>query len=203
MTNEKNIGLKSVLMKIRTYIDEGAEARKLLNADELYVVGEKLYGAIATGHKLVTFGNGGSAADAQHMAAELSGRFMNKRKSLPAIALTTNTSTLTAIGNDYSYEEVFSRQVQGLVQKGDFVVGISTSGNSKNVIRGINEARKLGAYTVALTGRSGGKLINIAEKTITVDSDKTPIIQEVHIAIIHTLCMILDELLKLPRVLRT
>ncbi len=181
---------------IRAYINEGAEARKAINVENIEVLGGRLYSAIKSGHKLITFGNGGSAADAQHMAAELTGRFSFERKSLPAIALTTNTSALTAIGNDYSYDEVFSRQVDGLVEKGDFVVGISTSGNSQNVINALDAARSKGAFTLALTGKKGGKIKDHADSVIRVESETTPIIQEVHVAVIHLICLVLDKRLK-------
>jgi D-sedoheptulose 7-phosphate isomerase len=178
---------------VRKYIDDGAEARKRLDHEEIYSLGKRLHETIKNGNKLITFGNGGSAADAQHIAAELSGKFMFERRSLPAIALTTNTSVLTAIGNDYSYDDIFARQVEGLVNRGDFVIGISTSGNSPNVIKGLATAKSKGAFTLALTGRSGGKMKDLANHTLRVESDKTPIIQEVHIAVGHLLCMIAEE----------
>jgi D-sedoheptulose 7-phosphate isomerase len=148
------------------------------------------------GGKLITFGNGGSAADAQHFAAELSGKFLKERKSFPAVALTTNSSSITAIGNDFDYSKVFSRQIEGLCSRNDFVVGISTSGNSQNVVEGIKKAKEIGAFTLGLTGREGGKLKNVADLCIKVKSDMTPIIQEVHIAIIHMICYSFDEMLE-------
>ena len=126
---------------------------------------------------------------------EAIGHFTKERGALPAIALSTNTSSMTAIANDYTYDDVFSRPVAALTNKGDIVVGISTSGNSKNVIKAINAAKEKGAYTVALTGRSGGKLKDVVDELFNVDSDFTPIIQEVHISIIHMICLELDRIL--------
>jgi D-sedoheptulose 7-phosphate isomerase len=181
---------------LRRYIGDGIEARRSVDPEKIVEVSRILHERLEIGGKLITFGNGGSAADSQHFAAELSGRFLRERRSLPAIALTTNSSSITAIGNDYDYSDVFSRQVDGLCTENDFVVGISTSGNSKNVVRGIEIARGKGAFTLGLTGKSGGRLAQVADECIKVDSDSTPIIQEVHIAIIHMICYTLDGLLK-------
>ena len=145
--------------------------------------------------KVVLFGNGGSAADAQHIAAELVGRYTLERKSLPAIALTTNTSVLTAIANDYNFDRIFERQVEGLVNPGDVIIGISTSGNSENVIRGILKAKEKEALTIAFTGREGGKLKNIVHISFNAPSDKTPRIQEVHITIGHIICELVERTL--------
>ena len=143
---------------------------------------------------MLLFGNGGSAADAQHIACELGGKFYLDRAPLPVIALTTNTSSLTAIGNDYSYEEIFARQVRGLAKQGDIVVGISTSGNSPNVLRGIEEAKQLGAITVAFTGQ-GGRLKELAEYVLSVPSSDTPRIQEAHITAGHIICYLVEDTL--------
>jgi len=140
------------------------------------------------GNKIVVFGNGGSAADAQHIAGELIGRFQMERNSLPVIALNTDTSILTALGNDYSFEIIFSRQCESLVKKGDVVIGISTSGNSKNVINGLNTSKQNGAVTLALLGNNGGKIKNIVDTPIIVNSKSTPRIQEVHRVIYHIIC---------------
>jgi len=148
--------------------------------------------ALRGGKKLLVFGNGGSAADAQHFAAELVGRFEKERPGLAAIALTTDTSALTAIANDFGYDEVFARQVQALAQPGDVVVGISTSGNSKSVLKGLDEAKKLKAWTAAMTGMTGGKLKSAVDCCITVPSDRTALIQECHIALIHAICATVD-----------
>lgn len=153
----------------------------------------ELIRALRAGKKLVIFGNGGSAADAQHFAAELVGRFELERSGLPAIALTTDTSALTAIANDFGYDEVFSRQVRALVQPGDVVIGISTSGNAKSVIKGLEEAKKLKAWTAAFSGMTGGQLKGLVECCITVPSQRTAHIQECHIALIHAICACVDD----------
>jgi D-sedoheptulose 7-phosphate isomerase len=151
-----------------------------------------IVGALRSGGKLVIFGNGGSAADAQHIACELVGRYMMERRALPAIALTTNTSCLTAIGNDYSFDEVFARQVRALVRAGDVAMGISTSGRSRNVILGMRAARELGAGTVGLTGADGGELCSVSDVCVRVPSRLTPRIQEAHIAIGHIISEIVE-----------
>lgn len=143
--------------------------------------------------KIISFGNGGSAADAQHLAAELSGRFERERPGLPGVALTTNTSALTAIANDYGYSQVFARQLQGFVKRGDVVIAISTSGNSASVIEAVKEAKKLGAVAIGWTGRDGGKLKKVVDICLHVPSDRTSRIQEGHLAILHTLCGLVDE----------
>jgi D-sedoheptulose 7-phosphate isomerase len=145
------------------------------------------------GGKILFCGNGGSAADSQHLAAELTGRFINDRRPLAAISLSTDTSALTCIGNDYSFGEVFARQVAGLGRKEDLLIAISTSGNSVNVIRAIEEAKKLGMYTVGLLGRDGGKLRAICNHSIVVPSQVTARIQECHILIGHTLCGLIEQ----------
>jgi D-sedoheptulose 7-phosphate isomerase len=145
--------------------------------------------------KLVSFGNGGSAADAQHLAAELAGRFEKERPGLPAVALTTNASTLTAIANDYDYVRVFSRQVENFVRRDDVAVAISTSGNSPNVLEGARAAKAAGAAVIAWTGQGGGKLKDIADVCLEVPSRRTSRIQEGHLAILHTLCYLVDEAL--------
>lgn len=137
-------------------------------------------------------GNGGSAADAQHLAAELQGRFLHDRRPMSSVALTTNTSTLTAIGNDYGYDQVFDRQVIGLGRPSDVLVGLSTSGNSRNVIRAIEAAKDMGIYTLGLTGSGGGAMAEICDDCIRVPSDHTARIQEMHIAVGHMLCEIIE-----------
>ena len=144
--------------------------------------------AIKNGNKIILFGNGGSAADAQHIAAELMGKFQLKRRSYPAIALTDNSSTVTAVGNDFSFDDIFSRQCEGIVNNNDVVIGISTSGNSKNVINGLNTSKQNGAVTLALLGSGGGKIKNIVDVSIIVNSNSTPRIQEVHRIIYHIIC---------------
>jgi D-sedoheptulose 7-phosphate isomerase len=145
------------------------------------------------GKKILIAGNGGSAADAQHFAAELVGRYGFDRPSLPSIALTTDSSNLTAIGNDYGYEYVFSRQLEGLGQEGDLFIGISTSGNSQNVINAFISAKDRGITTVALVGRDGGKMATMADYAIIVPSNATPRIQEAHLLIEHMICDIIEK----------
>jgi len=149
-------------------------------------------GSLKSGGKLILFGNGGSAADSQHIAAELVGRFKKDRPPISAIALSTNTSTITALGNDYGYETSFSRQLEALARKGDVAMGISTSGNSPNVIEAIKTAEKLGLKTIAMTGRDGGKLAGLADITLKVPSDNTPRIQELHITAGHIICELIE-----------
>lgn len=163
-------------------------------------VAQALVKALQGGKKLVVFGNGGSAADAQHFAAELVGRFEKERPGLPAVALTTDTSILTAVSNDYSYDEVFARQVQALVNEGDVVVGISTSGNAKSVLRGIEEARRRKAWTAGFSGQTGGRLKDAVHCCICVPSPRTAHIQETHIALIHAICACVDEAFLVARV---
>ena len=145
------------------------------------------------GNKVVLFGNGGSAADAQHIAAELIGRFNTNRKSLPAIALSDNPSTITAISNDFSFDSVFSRQCESLISKGDIAIGISTSGNSLNVKKGINTSKKKGATTIGLLGNKGGTIKKFVDIPLIVNSTSTPHIQEVHRVIYHVICEIVEK----------
>jgi D-sedoheptulose 7-phosphate isomerase len=153
----------------------------------------KMGAAIAAGKKILWFGNGGSAADAQHLAAELVGRFLHERRALASVALTTDSSILTSVGNDYGFESIFSRQVEGICQAGDVVVGISTSGNSKNVCMALETARKLGAFTIAFTGQKGGQAAGIVEETLAIPSLETPRIQEAHILCGHMLCDLIER----------
>lgn len=165
-----------------------------LYKDRIYEVGTIMATALKDGNKILLFGNGGSAADAQHIAAEIVGRFKKERRGLPAVALTTDTSVLTAVGNDYGFEAVFERQIEALCTPGDVAVGITTSGNSENVIRGLRKAHDLGATTVAFTGRNGGKVVDIVHYSFVVPSYETPRIQECHITLGHVLCEIIDEM---------
>ncbi len=149
--------------------------------------------ALKNGNKILLCGNGGSAADAQHIAAELTGRYKTTRKGLPAIALTTDTSALTAIGNDFGYDRVFDRQVEALASEGDVVIGISTSGNSQNVINALKVANEMGCVTIGLSGRDGGAMNDICDLNIVVSDQDTPRIQEMHILIGHTICQCVDN----------
>jgi len=162
-------------------------------------IAEVLVSAYRKGNKMVLFGNGGSAADAQHLATELLGGFTNhSRKSLPALALTTDTSALTAIGNDYNFEEVFSRQVDAMVNAGDVVIAISTSGNSKNILKGALAAKARKATVVAFTGADGGKLKDICDIALRVPSNNTPRVQEAHITVGHIVCAIVEQMVGVP-----
>ena len=163
--------------------------------DQIAEAADMLVQSLRKGGKVILFGNGGSAADAQHIAAELVGRFKMERRALPAIALNTNSSVITSIGNDYDFTLSFSRQVEALVKEGDVAVGISTSGNSSNVIYALKRASELGAKTIALTGKTGGMLASVADLAIIVPSDDTPRIQEAHITIGHVLCDLVEKML--------
>ena len=159
---------------------------------QISTVAECLRDCLKRGNKILLMGNGGSAADSQHIAAEIVGRYKRERRGLPAIALTTDTSTLTSIGNDYGFEFIFSRQVEALCNSLDVVIGISTSGNSVNVVRAIETAKQIGATTVALTGGSGGKLAALCDYSLIMPSSDTPRIQEAHIFIGHSLCGLVE-----------
>lgn len=154
---------------------------------------EAVVQALARGNTVFFFGNGGSAADSQHLAAEMVGRFTHERRPLPALALTTDTSILTSIGNDYGFEHIFLRQIQGLGRPGDVAIGLSTSGNSPNVLRAIEAAGAMGLVTIALTGDGGGKLQSQADLCLRVPSSNTARIQESHITIGHLICQGVDE----------
>jgi len=163
--------------------------------DRLISAADALAEALTAGKKLLLFGNGGSAADAQHIAAEFVNRFRMERPPLAALALTTDTSALTAIGNDYAFAEVFSKQVRALGRPGDVALGISTSGNSENVVVGLRAARDAGLRTLGMTGRDGGKLRDLCDILLDVDSQVTARIQETHILMAHILCELVDRIL--------
>jgi len=154
---------------------------------------ELLVRTLKKGHKILLLGNGGSAADAQHIAAELTGRYKSERRGLPAIALTTDTSALTAISNDYGYERVFDRQIEALANEGDLVIGISTSGNSKNILSALTLAKKLGCNTLGMSGKDGGKMQALCHLNLVIPSEDTPRIQEMHILIGHIMCQAVDD----------
>jgi D-sedoheptulose 7-phosphate isomerase len=162
---------------------------------EIERAGQAMVKALRAGGKLIFFGNGGSAADAQHLAAELTGHFVRERAPLAAVALSTDTSALTAIGNDYGFEHVFERQVRALGRRGDLCIAISTSGNSPNVLRAVKAAREIGIAVVGLTGRGGGSLAQISDIPIVIPSDSTARVQECHITIGHILCEYVDDVL--------
>ncbi len=183
---------------IKSEVAASAETKQKILHDEAFL--EKIAAVIKASiaiyknnKKILIAGNGGSAADAQHFAAELVGRYGFDRPSLPALALTTDTSNLTAIGNDYGYDYVFSRQLEGMGQEGDLFIGISTSGNSQNILNAFASAKAKGITTVALTGRDGGKMAEAADLTLIVPSDATPRIQESHLLIEHMICDAIEK----------
>jgi D-sedoheptulose 7-phosphate isomerase len=163
------------------------------HAERVVQAAEIMLRALVSGKKILLFGNGGSAADAQHIAAELVNRYRRQRPPLVAIALTTDTSILTSIANDSSFDDIFSRQIEALGQPGDVALAISTSGNSPNVIRGVETARARGLYTIAFLGRDGGSVGRMVDLPLIVESEETPRIQEVHITIGHILCDIIEQ----------
>ena len=159
----------------------------------IMAIADRWIGTLSNGGKILFFGNGGSAADAQHMAAELSGRFYRDRPGLAALALSTNSSAVTAIGNDYGYDAVFARQLDGLARPGDLVVGISTSGKSESVLAALRKAREMNLYSTGMTGRSGHALAALTTHCVMVDSDDTPRIQEAHILAGHIICELVER----------
>ncbi len=177
--------------------DSAATKQAILESEPLLDVIEAVAKACVAvyrnGKKTMLAGNGGSAADAQHIAAELVGRYGFDRPSIPSLALTTDSSNLTAIGNDYGYDKVFSRQLEGMSQAGDLFIGISTSGNSQNIINAFESAKARGVTTVALVGRDGGKMAGMADYAIIIPSNSTPRIQEAHILIGHILCDVIEK----------
>ncbi|MEE9259256.1 MAG: D-sedoheptulose 7-phosphate isomerase [Nitrospinaceae bacterium] len=177
---------------LRTSADLKYQVAETLS-DKILEAAQMVRRSLANGGKLLLMGNGGSAGDAQHIAAELVGRFKKERKALPAIALTVDSSLLTALGNDYGFDQVFSRQIEALARKGDVVIGISTSGNSENVIRAMKLANEIGAQTIGLLGNEGGRTKDLAKLAIVVPSTDTARIQETHITIGHIICEIVEQ----------
>jgi D-sedoheptulose 7-phosphate isomerase len=182
--------------KVVRQVEDSIRVKRSLaeNADALLEIADQMARALKNGNKVVLFGNGGSAADAEHIATELAGKFARDRAPLATMALSASTTAITAIANDYGYENVFARQVKGLVRPGDVVVGISTSGQSQNVIMGIEEANRLGAVTVAFSGNTG-RLRKIARYVLEVPSKDTPRIQEAHITAGHIICGLVEDAL--------
>lgn len=181
--------------KIRETLQEVSLSfnRLIDHADIISDAGAMLIEGLKSGGKVMFCGNGGSAADSQHLAAELMGRFMKDRSPLPALSLTVDTSAITAIGNDFGYEHIFSRQLRGIGRKGDVLVGITTSGNSKNVLQAFEVAREMGIKTIALTGGAGGACVGQADICIRVPAPRTDQIQQMHIAIGHILCGMIED----------
>lgn len=197
MTKQKEKTLQAL---VRDRIERSLEAKQrlLLDAslhDRIAQVALRIVDSLRSGGKVIFFGNGGSAADAQHLAAEFTGRYLKERPAFPALALCLNPASVTALGNDYGFDVAFARELEALGKKGDVAVGISTSGNSRNVIRALETAKSKSIYTVALTGASGGLLRNIADSTICVPSEETPRIQECHILTGHIICEIVEQIL--------
>lgn len=189
-----------MISTIREQIMQSIDAKQMMLRDESYIqmiqtIGDTIVSAYRKGNKLLVCGNGGSAADAQHIAGELVSKFRLERKGLPAIALHTNTSTLTAIGNDYDYSKVFERQIEAFGVAGDVLIGISTSGNSLNISKAFIRAKELGLTTVGFLGKDGGFNKNDADISIIVPSQDTPRIQEAHIMIGHIVCDIVEDTL--------
>jgi len=179
---------------IRIFKDSSLAKENFVNENLLKIVEvvEAITNALKAGNKILLFGNGGSAADAQHLAAEFVNRFIIERPPLPAIALSTDTSVLTSIGNDYDFSEIFSKQIRALGQEGDVAWGMSTSGKSPNVIKGLRTAKKMGLMTLGITGRDGGEMAAVADYCLNVSSQSTPRIQEVHITLGHVICELVD-----------
>ncbi|MBN1383657.1 MAG: D-sedoheptulose 7-phosphate isomerase [Elusimicrobia bacterium] len=182
---------KKILDIINESIIVKEKSKKLSGTIEK--IADEIVKCYRRGKKVVIFGNGGSAADAQHIATEFVSRFEKERRSLPAIALTTNTSMLTAIGNDYSFDKIFTRQAESLVQKGDVVIAISTSGNSVNVIDAAKQSKKRGAVVVGFAGATGGKLKEVCNITLMIPSNCTARIQEMHITAGHIICKLIED----------
>lgn len=182
--------------RVKNLLNISADLKKTVAetlSAEILDAAQQIKNRLETGGKLLLMGNGGSAGDAQHIAAELVGRFKKERKAMPAIALTVDTSSLTALGNDYGFDTIFERQIEALANKSDAVVGISTSGNSENVVRAVHKANSIGAYTIGLLGNKGGKLKQIVNLPLVIPSNDTARIQEVHITIGHIICEIIEE----------
>jgi D-sedoheptulose 7-phosphate isomerase len=181
----------------RTFADLIEDRRGLLDADRYEAVVDRiartLIAAFTAGRTVWWMGNGGSAADAQHLAAEFSGRFLRERRALPSEALTVNPSAVTAISNDFGYERVFARQIEAFVRPGDVVVGITTSGNSPNIVVGLEEAKRQGATTIAFSGNGGGKVGEVADITLVGPDGYSALVQEVHIALGHIVCDLVDQ----------
>lgn len=186
---------------IRKIVDDSLELKKTFfaeNGDRIAAIARMLCAALENGNKILLFGNGGSAADAQHIACEWIGRFQREQPPLPAIALTTDSSALTAIGNDYGFDQVFTRQLKALGREGDVAIAISTSGNSSNVLDAVRAANEAGLVSVGLTGGDGGRLVSEAQYSLNVPHASVPRVQEIHIMIGHILCSLVEEHLKGP-----
>ena len=181
---------------INNEFDKHLETIKMVKetmASDLARASQMVVDTLKNGKKVIICGNGGSAADAQHFAAELTGRYKTERRGLAGISLTTDTSAITAIGNDYGYDRIFDRQTEALANEGDLLIGISTSGNSKNVINAFEVAKSMGCKTLGMSGRSGGAMNDTCDFNLVVRCEDTPRVQEMHILFIHTICQIVDD----------
>jgi len=181
---------------INSYFEKSIAAKKEFlkqHTDKIKQAAEKLISVFEKGGKVLVFGNGGSASDSQHIAAEFVGRFRKERRALPVMALTVNTSTLTALANDYSYGDVFLKQIEAFLKPEDCVLAISTSGNSENVIKAVQSAKARGGFVISFTGGDGGRIVNISDISFVVPSNETSIIQETHITLAHLLCLLVEE----------
>lgn len=190
--------VKDDIAPLKRSLEEHLETiQSLLNSNlgEIERTGQIICRTLAAGNKILLCGNGGSAADAQHIAAELVGRYEQQRRAFPAIALTTDTSALTALSNDYGYEEVFARQVLGLAVKGDLLIAISTSGKSHNIVKAVEQAKLIGCQTLALTGCSGEPLASLCDAALVIPCERTSRVQEAHITIGHLWCEMVDRVL--------
>lgn len=184
------------MQRIKDFLYTSADLKRTVAdtlSGDILEAANRIKSRLEKGGKLILMGNGGSAADSQHIAAELVGRFKKERRAMPAIALTVDTSSLTALGNDYGFDTIFERQIEALARENDAVVGISTSGNSENVVRALKKANSLGAETIGLVGNNGGKIKEVANLSIVVPSNDTARIQEVHITIGHIICELIEE----------
>ena len=192
--------MDSTVDRITSEIEESVNVKVSMMKDKKLIetvsrIIEEIVSALRRGRKILLCGNGGSAADAQHFAAELVGKFRKIRKALSAVSLTVNTSILTSIGNDFSFDDVFKRQVEAIGKEGDLLIAISTSGNSKNVIEAVKQAKKMDIFTIGFTGKDGGKLAEICDLVVKVPSSNTPRIQEMHITLFHAICGIVEEII--------
>ena len=184
------------MQRVKDFLYSSADLKRIVAdtlSGDILEAANRIKASLQKGGKLILMGNGGSAGDSQHIAAELIGRFKKERRAMPAIALTVDTSSLTALGNDYGFDTIFERQLEALAQKNDAVVGISTSGNSENVVRALKKANDLGAETIGLVGNNGGKIKEVANLSIVIPSNDTARIQEVHITIGHIICELIEE----------
>jgi len=195
-TAEAKPALQNFEEKIRAMADDSLDAKRRFfdqSSQDVARAAQMIIESMRAGGKLLTFGNGGSAADAQHVAAELAFKMGREREALPALALTTDTSLLTAISNDRSFDFIFARQIQALGRKGDIVLAISTSGNSPNVIEAVKQAREMGIKTIGMLGTGGGKVAALVDLSLVVPHNETPRIQEVHIAASHIICQLIED----------